>query len=273
MDMIPQLRYSQWKNEHKCFLETLVSKHVVLLFSGGNDSSVAMDFILRAGREFGFGFEAHAGAFPVHRYTDEEVGKLSSYWHERGVDIVWHKLAQTDERLMAAKDPCVHCQRFRREMLTTLLSETVSDWKHAVLIAGYSLWDLISYAIEHILADAFGKPEEGEHAVREKRHLEIAQRFHLLLTMKEGYTVFRPLIRYNQNDIVDLVLEAGIPILSIPCKFDRFRPKRILQDYYQGAGLRFDYDRLMAFAEKHLNLPDVTMYTSLEKEEYLCRFF
>ena len=89
--MTSSLSYSQWKNEHRSFLETLPSKHVFLLFSGGNDSSVATDLILKAGKEFGFGFEAHAGAFPVHRYPDEQKQRISLYWSKRGVDLVWHK--------------------------------------------------------------------------------------------------------------------------------------------------------------------------------------
>jgi len=254
-------------------LETLPSKHVFLLFSGGNDSSVAMDFFLRSGKEFGFDVEAHAGAFPVHRYTDEEIDRISSYWNERGGNIVWHKLAETDEALSAAENPCAYCQIIRKKMMKTFLAEMVSDWKRFVLIAGYSLWDLVSYAIEHILADEFSDPEEGEADQKEKRFLETAQRFYPILTMKEGYTIFRPLIRYNGNEIETRIREAGIPILSIPCEFSRQRPKRILQDYYEGLRLRFDYDRLIGFAEKHLNLPGAATYASLKKEDYLRHFF
>ncbi len=271
--MTSRLSYSQWKNQHKPFLETLPSKHVFLLFSGGNDSSVAMDFILKAGKEFGFDFEAHAGAFPVHRYSEEETDRLSSYWDGRGANLVWHKLAETDERLTAAESPCTYCQSLRKKMLKTLLPEMVSDWKRFILIAGYSLWDLVSYSIEHILADAFSDPEEGEKGVRNQRYLETAQRFHPLLTMKEGYTVFRPLIKYNGNEIVELVTETGIPTLSIPCKFSDFRPKRVLEGYYKKMGLRFEYDRVLGFAKGHLDLPDIAEYTSLKKEEYLRHLF
>jgi len=271
--MTLSLSYSQWKNEHKSFLETLSARHIFLLFSGGNDSSMAMDLILRAGEEFGFGFEAHAGAFPVHRYTDEQKQKISFYWSKRGADLVWHKLAETDEALKGAENPCVHCQDLRKKMLKTLLPELVPDWKKLVLITSYSLWDLVSYSIEHILADAFSEPEEGKRTVIEKRHMETAQRFYPLLTMKEGYTVFRPLIKYNGNEIVELITETGIPTLSIPCKFADFRPKRTLEGYYQKMGLRFDYNRLLGFTKNHLNLPDIAKYTSLKKEEYLRHFF
>jgi len=254
-------------------LKTFPSKHVFLLFSGGDDSSVAMDFILKAGKEFGFDVEAHAGAFPLHRYSEADIDKISGYWAERGAHIVWHKLAETDEALMAAENPCTYCQGLRKQMMKTLLPEMVSDWGRFVLIAGYSLWDLVSYSIEHILTHAFSDPEDGDRGVRDHRFLETAQRFHPFITMKEGYSVFRPLIRYNGNEIVALITKAGIPTLSIPCKFTRFRPKRIFEDYYQEAGLRFDYERLMGFAKKHLQLPNMDTYASLKKEDYLRHFF
>jgi tRNA(Ile)-lysidine synthase TilS/MesJ len=271
--MTSHLSYSQWKNAHKSFLETLPSKHVFLLFSGGNDSSAAMGLMLKAGKEFGFDFEAHAGAFPVHRYCHDEIDRLSLYWRERGGNLVWHNLAETDEALTAAENPCTHCQSLRKKMLKTLLPEMVSDWKRVVLVAGYSLWDLASYSIEHILADAFSSHQEGGKALRDKRFLETAQRFHPLLAMKEGYTVFRPLIKYNGDEIMNFLSKTNIPTISIPCKYARLRPKRILEDYYQGAGLHFDYDRLIGFAKRHLSLPGADTYASLKKEDYLRHFF
>ncbi|MBL7224558.1 MAG: hypothetical protein ISS59_00335 [Desulfobacteraceae bacterium] len=271
--MTSDLSYWRWKKEHKSFLETLSTKHVFLLFSGGNDSSMTMDLILKAGEEFGFGFEAHAGAFPVHRYSDEQIDKISFYWSERGANLVWHKLAETDEHLINAENPCIHCQDLRKKMLKTLLPELVPDWKKLVLITSYSLWDLVSYSIEHILTDAFSDTEEGERSVIDKRYMETSQRFYPLLKMKEGYTVFRPLIKYNGDEIRQLLTETGIPTLSIPCEFSDYRPKRVLEGYYKKMGLSFEYDRLLGFTKGHLDLPDIAEYTSLKKEEYLRHLF
>ena len=91
--------------------------------------------------------------------------------------------------------------------------------------------------------------------------------------MEEGYTVFRPLIKYNTHEIVELITETGIPTLSIPCEFSDYRPKRVLEGYYKKMGLSFTYDRLLGFTRDHLNLPDIDQYTSLKKEEYLRHFF
>jgi hypothetical protein len=103
--------------------------------------------------------------------------------------------------------------------------------------------------------------------------METAQRFYPLLKMKEGYTVFRPLIKYNSDDIQAVIKEAGIPTLSIPCKFREFRPKRILERYYQKMEIRFDYDKVFDFARRSLGLPDITTYTSIDRDEYLLNIF
>jgi len=77
------IEYHQWKEEHKTILETFYDKNVLVLFSGGKDSSLALDFILRAGKEYGFGFSAHAGAYPVHRYPSKEKKIIGSYWNKK----------------------------------------------------------------------------------------------------------------------------------------------------------------------------------------------
>ena len=271
--MNSQLSYSQWKNKHASFLETLRVKHVILLFSGGNDSSLAMDFLLRAAKDFDFRFEAHAGAFPTHRYSNDEKNKLSLYWSKRGASLVWHQPPENDDNLSTAEVPCIYCQEMRKRMLKTFLPELVPEWKKLVLITSYSLWDLVSYSIEHILANLLSNPKKAKKSILDKRHMETSQRFYPVLTMKEGYTVFRPLIKCNGDEIRELLTKTGIPTLSIPCKFADSRPKRILEEYYRKMGLRFDYDRLASFREACLDLPEMTAYTSLKKEEYLRHLF
>ncbi len=81
------IEYLQWKEEYKSALETFYDKNVLMLFSGGKDSSLALDFILRAKKEFGFGFSAHAGAYLVHRYSGTEKKRIESYWNKRGIEI------------------------------------------------------------------------------------------------------------------------------------------------------------------------------------------
>ena len=262
--------YHQWKEEHKTILDTFSDKNVMMLFSGGKDSSLALDLILRAKKEFGFDFSAHAGAYPVHRYPSKEKKMIQSYWNKRGIDIHWHDLGETDDYIKKEANPCLGCQKLRKQMLKTTLGTMVNDWKSLVLVTSYSLSDIVSYSIEHILNDFFSNSiDPGDN----KRFMETAQRFYPLLRMKEGYTVFRPLIKYNSDDIQEMIKQAGIPTLSIPCKFKEFRPKRILERYYQKMGIYFDYDKVFDFARESLGLPDINTYTSIDRDEYLLNIF
>ena len=271
--MSSEISYSHWRNEFTSILESFSDKHVFLLFSGGKDSSLALDFLLRAKEEFGFNFEAHAGAFPAHRYTEKEKRRIESYWHNRGTDIIWHELGETDDSISNSVNPCLPCRELRRKALQTLLPQRVDEWERVVLVTSYSLWDIVSYTMEHILSDIFSDTENTEDSEKSKRFVETAQRYYPALKMKEGYTVFRPLIKHNSSDILKFINDKGIPVLSIPCRFRGFRPKRILEEYYEKMGLRFDYKDLMNFVKNKLDLPDISSYTSMKKEEYLRHVF
>lgn len=268
-----ELAYNRWKEEFRPVLEELSEKDVKLLFSGGKDSSVAMDFLLRAGREFGFAFEAHAGAFPVHRYTAVEKKRLESYWRSRGQQIIWHQPDPTDDGLKSAENPCRYCQQLRKNLMKLILFDTVRDWEILTLVINYSIWDIVSYSIEHILGNLYAQKTEKESTEINKRFLETAQRFYPLLRMKEGYTVFRPILRLNADIIRKIIADNRIPILSVPCQFKEYRPKRLLENYYDKMGLRFDYNNVMKFAREALHLPEASTFIRIEKDEYLKNIF
>jgi len=267
------LNYSLWKKDHEYTLENLSDKNIFMLYSGGKDSSVTMDLIARAGKEFGFDFQAHAGAYPVHRYTDQEQSRIESYWNKRDVNITWHDMGETDEYIDTSDNPCLGCQELRKKLMRQILADTIEDWNSLVLIVGYSLWDLVSYAAEHLLGSTLSKDDPETHIEKQKRFREIAQRFYPLLKMNEGYTVYRPLLKYNNDEIKNLLAKENIPTLMIPCKYKDFRPKRILDKYYERMDLYFDYNRLFDFAKTSLNLPDMSSFTSIGKEEYLSDVF
>jgi tRNA(Ile)-lysidine synthase TilS/MesJ len=267
------ISYSVWREENRSILEDLPNKRIFLLYSGGKDSSLSMDFISTASKEFGFNFEAHAAAYPVHRYPDKEKERLGSYWRGRGVDITWHDIGETDEYLSNAVRPCIPCQKLRKRLLKTSLMSTIEDWESLVLITCYTLWDIVSYSLERVLSGRFSNSAQGRNDEKNRRFKETAQRFYPLLKMKEGYTVFRPLIKYNNADILRLIAQAQIPILLIPCRFSDFRPKRILEKYYEKMGMSFEYGQVFDFARSSLSLPDLSAYTAMRKEEYLLDVF
>jgi hypothetical protein len=265
--------YPLWKEEHAPILETMKGKEVFLLYSGGKDSSACMHLLLKAGNESGFSFKAHAGAFPVDRYTEAEKNRLTGYWQGRGVDILWYDLGKDAAWIETAENPCVSCQKLRREMLNHVLKSTVNDWGNLVLVVSYSLWDVVSYAAEYLLGGLFAKSNGQVSPDMEKRFQETSQRFFPFLRMKEGYSVFRPLIRYNGCDVLKTVEEEKIPLLGVPCRFKDFRPKRILETYYTKMGLRFNYDDVVSFARQTMGLRDGASYADMDKEKYLTSLF
>jgi len=266
-----RISYSDWKKEYSSILESLSDRDVFMLFSGGKDSSITLDLIARAKKEFGFDFETHAGAFPVHRYPDSERLRIESYWAKRDVHIVWHELVETDDHIENETDPCLFCRELRRRLLKNVLAETINEWDRLVLIIGYSLWDIVSYSIDHILGYIYSSLDQDKVANSSNRFLETAQRFYPLFRMKEGYMVFRPLIKYNNNDILKKIADAELPVLANPCRFKYSRPKRVLEEYYEKMQLEFEYERVFEFAKNSLNLPDMESYSSFDKDEYLLK--
>ncbi|RLB21223.1 MAG: hypothetical protein DRG76_09490 [Deltaproteobacteria bacterium] len=263
--------YSQWREINSEFLGQLRGKQIFLLFSGGKDSSVGMDLIMRARSEYDFSLQAHGGAYPVHRYTKSDLQRIRAYWEAKGAQIVWHKIDQTDTQLNSAEDPCKVCQRLRKEKLNKVLKSEIRDWTKLVLVVCYSLSDLASYAVEHILGAFSGQkdlsPEGSERA------METAQRFYPFLVMKEGYVVFRPLLTLDSRTIYEYLDQMGIPTLSIPCRYRNFRPKRLLEEYYEKMALRFDYEQLFDFMKQIKDFPLGNTFTSMDKEKYLSKIF
>lgn len=271
--MCSELDYSQWKKEHKSILESFCDKNIFMLFSGGKDSTVTLDLITMAKEEFGFDFTAHSATFPNHRYTDSEKIRIESYWARRDVKIIWHDTEEKDDSLENSENPCLRCQESRKNLMNSVLARSVEDWTSLVLIVSYSLWDIVSYSLEHLLSDTFSNPEHKVSIEKNKRFRETSQRFYPFLTMKEGYQIFRPLVKYNNDDILNMVTQKNLPILTIPCAFKDFRPKRMLEKYYVKMGLRFDYNQVLGFAKTSLNLPEMSTFTGIEKEDYLTNIF
>jgi len=148
------------------------------------------------------------------------------------------------------------------------------DLETLVLIMGYTLWDLVSATIEHILSTIYFNSNysvsvQGKDS--EERFIETSQRFYPLLKLKEGLTIFKPLIRYNDQDILKVISENNISILTTSCKYEEFRPKRLFANYHEKMELYFEFSKVFEFAKKALNLPEISYYEDIREEEYLTK--
>ncbi len=172
------LDYTDWRDEYRDILKSFTNKDVLFSFSAGKDSSLALDFFLKAGDEFHFDFEVHAGAFPVHRYTNIQKTKIGDYWKRRGIDIIWHSVLETDEIMRKTENPCRACQELRRKLLKNFINDNINNLENLVIIAGFSLWDIVGYSLEHILGGIFSFPNDIDKSDPGKRFIEISQRFY-----------------------------------------------------------------------------------------------
>jgi tRNA(Ile)-lysidine synthase TilS/MesJ len=277
--MLPEMslemgtEYVAWKKDQTAILTGLSGKDVSFLFSGGKDSSLALHFMFPASEEYGFDIEVYAVTFPEHRYNPSDVARIDGFWRERGLAIMWHEAGAYEDSLRKADNPCIACVQARKQLLHEAISTKSEDVTNLVLVTGYTLWDLVSYSLEYLMGGIYTQPDGAEAERSRKRFMETGQRFHPILKMEGGYSIYRPILKYNTQDVLRIVQEASIPILSGPCNYAKFRPKRILESYYRSMHLRFDHDRVVDFAKESLHLPSMREYGSKSKEYFMKRKF
>ena len=111
----------------------------------------------------------------------------------------------------------------------------------------------MSATLEHISRSTFSD-ERYLCSLREKdsddRFIETAQRFYPLLKIKGGPTIYKPLIKYNDQEIENFISENSIPLTTTSCHYKEFRPKRIFATYYEKADLFFDYSKDLILQQK-----------------------
>jgi tRNA(Ile)-lysidine synthase TilS/MesJ len=276
-DSKSKLSYQNWREENKSILSDFEDKAIMMLFTGGKDSSLILHYLQRASKEFGFQFQTHAADYPHNVFTDEEKVKLDRYWKKRGIKIIWHSAPESDEAIEEAlnkgTNPCHICHTVKRKHLTSFVNSHARNLeKEIVIILSYTLWDLVSYSIEYITGAVYADPQNGSRFQAknaETRFVETSQRFYPLIPLQYGVTIYKPLIKYNDCDIAQVVEDAGITLSTVECKYMDYRPKRQLSKYYKRLDLRFNYDGVYRFAKSILGLRETSYYTSLDKDRFL----
>ena len=272
------LNYTGWKNQHKSLLETFPEKKVVMLYTGGKDSSVILSFLLRAAKEFGFDFETSVATYPEHVFPDVDIQKLDTYWRSRGADIQWHDVNASDDRLEEAvqegENPCRVCQKIKRSYLFKYLTrvEEKNTDKDIVVIFSFTLWDLVSYSIEYLVSGVYSHNSRNNALSdknTEERFTQTSQRFYPLIELKDGLTIFKPLLKYNNQEIQDIVSEENLPLSSVDCKYKSFTPKRMLFEYYNQTNAFFDYDKVLEYVKHSFKLNEVTFYADTAKIDFI----
>jgi tRNA(Ile)-lysidine synthase TilS/MesJ len=276
--MKSNLNYETWVNDNREYLEVFRDRQVFVTYTGGKDASVILHFLIQAKSEFDFEFETHAAMFPVHVYPSGERQKLDSYWKDRGIEITWHSLGISDSAFAVAKqegrNPCEVCHSTKRNYFLEYLNRTVTDWNSLVVIIGYTLWDIVSYSLEYLLGSVYADRDtlfQGKSI--KDRYFQTSQRFYPMLKMKEGYFVLKPLLKYNDQDILRVIQENQIPVQATECIYKEYRPKRLYADLYKKMDLYFDYDKVMKFAQESLDLEEPSTYTRFDKEEFITSIF
>ncbi|MBN1829398.1 MAG: hypothetical protein JW884_09680 [Deltaproteobacteria bacterium] len=270
------LNYITWKNENRAVLETFPGKKIYMLYTGGKDSSVILWFLISAGKEFGFDFETSAAVFPRQVFPESDIQRLDGYWRAKNVNIQWHNLDRPDSLLSEAqaegRNPCYVCHMIKRAFLFQYLGKADQIHKDIVIILSFSLWDIVSYTIEYLVGGVYGSGN-GRTSHKEKsaeqRFFETSQRFYPYIALSDGLSIFKPLLKYNDQEIMKIVQEEGIPLASAECQYKHYTPKRILSNYYNQVDAVFNYDNVISFVKDSLKMNDLSYYEHMGKEDFI----
>lgn len=265
--------FNIWHEVNKAWLENCRGKALAVTFSGGKDSSVCQYFLNEVKEKYDFELRAFMCAYPRHRYNDDVNAALSAYWAENGVDLTIQIPESGDEIMENAENPCRPCQNERKKSLPEIFSYFSRPVSDIVIVSGHSLWDIAAYALNRVLAEKLASKSGNSETLSQKRLLEVSQRFYPFFTMPEGYSVYRPLLYLNQEEIHNFCRKNTIPVIEDECRYSSWRPKNSLSVFFEKFGYNFDYETVFNFAKQQLNIIELDKITSIGSGEYLSKHF
>ncbi len=265
--------FQKWGTHNRNYLNACQKKRLIVIFSGGKDSSACLFLLHKAKDRYNYDIEAHLYAYPRHIYGEDFKEDLLSFWEKKGVKLFFHPSEEDDLLLEHQENPCIICQDIRKKALFRLWSSTEKSISNLVIVTGHSLWDLASYALEIFIARELADYSHRENPVSAERFIEISQRFYPFISMREGYAVFRPMLCLNQKEIEHILEAEALPVLDTSCRYSQFRPKKVLGNYLQMFDYRFTYKKIIEFAQKEIGISDTSKIKYLSQKEYLSRRF
>lgn len=259
------------------WLEACSGRFVAVTFSAGKDSSACLHLLASVQARYGFKLGAFLFAYPKHRYTPGTLDPIEAYWRPR-LDRYVVLESDIDDRIIdeaaaAGENPCRPCQDIRKRALPRIFALAGSAPAQTVIVSGHSLWDLAGYALNRFAEEELASSGSAEPGAKEDRFLEISQRFYAYLTMPEGYSVYRPMLVLNADEIESICEENSLPLLPVPCRYSQQRPKKVLGSYFERFGFSFTYDGVVEFARRFLGIPERKEIERTGRDEYLTKRF
>ncbi len=264
--------FNRWIDKNDDYLKACRGKMLAVTYSGGKDSSAALYLLNRAKEKYEYHMEAFLYAFPVHRYSKEELTQLEGYWRKNSVSVNSYFPDVDDSILKGVANPCRVCQDLRKKQLLILFDMYKERIEDLVIVSGHSLWDLAGYAINRLVASELAVDKDSAvslESASKERFLEISQRFYPFFKMPNSYYVYRPMLFLNKEEIELILKEENIPILSTSCIYSDFRPKKVLGRYFEEFGYNFSYESVFSFAKNRLNIPDISEFQKLSGKDFL----
>ena len=265
--------FQKWETHNRDYLNACQKKRLIVIFSGGKDSSACLFLLHKAKDQYNYDLEAHLYAYPRHIYKEGFKEELLSFWGKQGVKLFFHPSEEDDSLLEHQENPCITCQAIRKKALFRLLPFTEKSISNLVIVSGHSLWDLAGYVLEIFIAKELADYSLRENSVSAERFIEISQRFYPFISMREGYAVFRPMLCLNQKEIEHILEAEALLALDTSCRYSQFRPKKVLGNYFQMFDYQFSYKKIIEFAQKKIGISDISKIKHLSQKEYLSRHF
>ena len=232
---------------------------VGLLLSLGKDSIALLEILNYLNEKFNLNLNITPiiVVFPKHKYSKinlDEVKKLLGNAH-----II---IPPYDDNILeGVEKPCTKCKLIRR----TYILKALESLRIKKIATAHTLNDLYAYLIELLSLTNF----HLDRLLDCERGVEVLTRYLPKLTFKEGYVVIRPLLKVTEDETRRMALQSKIPI-TLRCMYSRARPKRIISNILKLLEAKLDYDSLISFISKHIDLKEIELLAAdIRVEEYI----